>query len=175
MAKSDTQRCIKKAKQNSKGNTTVVTACVPRSLKLRLKLSWLFMWFIGHIDPCAVLGCSVLSDSFSTPWTVACQAPLSMEFSRKEYRSGLPFPPTGDLPRSGLKPISPVSSALAGKFFTSVPYGKVNVLGSHHKFHIIFLTMWWDILFYCRIILKVIYIFSLWLRDLNETFWGVSI
>ena len=72
-------------KQNSKGNTTVVTACVPRSLKLRLKLSWLFMWFIGHIDPCAVLGCSVLSDSFSTPWTVACQAPLSMEFSRKEY------------------------------------------------------------------------------------------
>ena len=35
---------------------------------------------------------------FATPWTVARQAPLSMEFSRQEYRTGLPFPPPGDLP-----------------------------------------------------------------------------
>ena len=34
---------------------------------------------------------------FVTPWTVAHQAPPSMEFSRKEYWSGLPFPPPGDL------------------------------------------------------------------------------
>ena len=40
---------------------------------------------------------SVVSDSV-TPWTVACQAPLSMGFSRQEYWSGLPFPPPGDLP-----------------------------------------------------------------------------
>ena len=38
---------------------------------------------------------------FATPWTVACQAPLSMEFSRQEYWSGLPFPSLGDLPHQG--------------------------------------------------------------------------
>ena len=39
---------------------------------------------------------------FATPWTVARQAPLSMEFSRQEYWSGLPFPSPGDLPNPGL-------------------------------------------------------------------------
>ena len=39
-----------------------------------------------------------------TPWTVACQAPLSMGFSRQEYWSGLPFPSLGDLPNPGIKP-----------------------------------------------------------------------
>ena len=53
-----------------------------------------------------------------TPWTIACQAPLSVVFSRQEYWSGLPFPSLGDLPDPG---IEPKSSALAGKFFTSVP------------------------------------------------------
>ena len=42
-----------------------------------------------------------------TPWTVACQAPLSMRFSRQEYWSGLPFPPAGDLPNPGIEPGSP--------------------------------------------------------------------
>ena len=51
----------------------------------------------------------------ATPWTVACHSPLSMGFSRQEYRSGLSFPPPGDLPNPGLKPGSP---ALAGRFFT---------------------------------------------------------
>ena len=41
---------------------------------------------------------------FLTPWTVACQAPLSMEFSRQEYWSGLPFPSPGDLPYLGIEP-----------------------------------------------------------------------
>ena len=44
---------------------------------------------------------------FATPWTVARQAPLSMGFSRQEYWSGLPFPPAGDLPNPGIKPVSP--------------------------------------------------------------------
>ena len=44
---------------------------------------------------------------FPTPWTVAHQAPLSMGFSRRVYWSGLPFPPPGDLPDSGIKPRSP--------------------------------------------------------------------
>ena len=41
---------------------------------------------------------------FVTPWTVACQTPLSMEFSRQEYWSGLPFPTPGDPPNPGIKP-----------------------------------------------------------------------
>ena len=43
---------------------------------------------------------------FVTPWTVALQAPLSMESSRQEYWSGLPFPPPGDVPKPGIKPRS---------------------------------------------------------------------
>ena len=46
-----------------------------------------------------------------TPWTVACQAHLSMGFSRQEYWSGLPFPSLGDLPNPGIKPRSPVLKA----------------------------------------------------------------
>ena len=42
-----------------------------------------------------------------TPWTVACQAPLSMEFSRQEYWSGLPFPSPADILNPGLEPMSP--------------------------------------------------------------------
>ena len=42
------------------------------------------------------------------PWTVAYQAPLSMEFSGQEYGSGLPFPSPGDLPDSGIEPMSPM-------------------------------------------------------------------
>ena len=53
-----------------------------------------------------------------TPWTVARQASLSMEFSRQEYWSGLPFPSPGDLSDPGIKPASP---ALAGRFFTTGP------------------------------------------------------
>ena len=54
---------------------------------------------------------SVMSDSFEIPWTVACQAPLSMNFSRQEYWYGLPCPPPGDLPNPGIKPRSPALQA----------------------------------------------------------------
>ena len=56
-----------------------------------------------------------------TPWTVACQAPLRMEFSRKEYRNGLLFPTLGDCPDPG---IEPMSSELARGFFTTLSPGK---------------------------------------------------
>ena len=56
---------------------------------------------------------------FVTPWTGACQAPLSMGFSRQEYWSGLPCPPPGDLPNPGIEPPSLKSPALAGRFFTT--------------------------------------------------------
>ena len=48
----------------------------------------------------------------------ACQAPLSMEFSRQEYWRGLTFPPPGDLPNPGIEPGSLTSPALTGRFFT---------------------------------------------------------
>ena len=52
------------------------------------------------------------------PWTVAHQAPPSMEFPRQEHSNGLPFPSPGDLPDAGIKPMSP---ALVGGFFTTEP------------------------------------------------------
>ena len=58
---------------------------------------------------------------FVTPWTVACQAPLSMEFSRQEYWSGVPFPSPGDLPDPGIEPWCP---ALQADSLSSEPPGK---------------------------------------------------
>ena len=57
---------------------------------------------------------------FATLWTVACQAPLSMGFSRQEYWSGLPCLLLGDLSDQGIKPESLTSPALAGRFFTTI-------------------------------------------------------
>ena len=56
-----------------------------------------------------------------TPWTVARQAPLSMEFSRKEYWSEFPFPSSEDLPDPGSILVSLAFPALAGRFFATVP------------------------------------------------------
>ena len=50
---------------------------------------------------------------FATPWTIVCQATLSMEFSRQECWTGLPCPPPGDLPDPGTEPTSLMSPALA--------------------------------------------------------------
>ena len=58
---------------------------------------------------------------FASLWTVACQAPLSMGFSRQKYWSGLPFPLPGDLPDPGIKPESPAPQADS---FPSEPPGK---------------------------------------------------
>ena len=56
---------------------------------------------------------------FVTLWTAARQAPLSMGFSRQEYWRGLPCPPLGDLPEPGMEPVSHMSPAMAGGFFTT--------------------------------------------------------
>ena len=68
--------------------------------------------------------------TLATPWTIAHQAPLSMEFPRQEYRSGLPFLSPGSLPDPGIKPVSPVLQAIslplsvvAGNEY-SLPYSK---------------------------------------------------
>ena len=67
------------------------------------------VWLLNHVG------------LFVTPWTVDCQAPLSMEFSRQEYWSGLPCPLPGDLPNPGIKPRS---LALQANSLMSEPPGK---------------------------------------------------
>ena len=62
---------------------------------------------------------------FVTPWAVAHQAPLSMEFFRQEYWSGLPFPSPGDIPDPSIKPRSP---ALQADALPLEPPGKPNVV-----------------------------------------------
>ena len=70
--------------------------------------------------------CSVakLCPTLCDPMTVACQAPLSMGFSKQEYWSRLPFPFPGDLPDPRTEPTSPVSPALVGRFLTTESPGK---------------------------------------------------
>ena len=68
-----------------------------------------------------VLSCVQLSVN---SWTVACQAPLSMGFSRQEYCSGLPFPPPRDLPSPGIELASLTSPASVASFFRTAPPGK---------------------------------------------------
>ena len=64
---------------------------------------------------------------FATLWTIACQAPLSVEFFRQEYWSGLEFPSPRDLLDPGIKPRSPVSPALQGDSLPAEPLGKLNI------------------------------------------------
>ena len=66
-----------------------------------------------------MLSCFGHVQLFVTPWTVACQAPLSMGFSRQEYWSGLPCPCSGHLPDPRIESMSLKSPALAGEFFTT--------------------------------------------------------
>ena len=62
---------------------------------------------------------------FETPWTVACQAPLSMEFSRQEYWNGLPFPPPGGFPDPGIELASPASPTLQADSLPGEPSGNL--------------------------------------------------
>ena len=78
---------------------------------------------------------AVMSDSSATPWTVAHQTPLSTGFPKQEHCSGLPFPTPGDLPDSGIKPMSPT---LAGTFFTTDPLCSPPV----HQSCLCFLWIW---------------------------------
>ena len=64
---------------------------------------------------------------FAAVWPVALQAPLSIGFSRQGYWSGLPRPPPGDFPDSGIEPASLRSPALAGRFLPLAPPGKPSV------------------------------------------------
>ena len=77
-----------------------------------------------------VLSCFSPVRLFVTVWTVAHQAPVSMEFSRQEYWSGLPFPSPGDLPDPAIKPMT---LALQAGSLPSEPPGKPKDIVTRHK------------------------------------------
>ena len=86
----------------------------------------------AHVCVCVCV-CAKSLQLFLTLWPhgLACQAPLSMGFSRQEYWSGLPCPPPGALPNPGIKPESLTSPALAAWFFTtSATWGAPGISGS---------------------------------------------
>ena len=78
-----------------------------------------------------LLNCFICVWLLATQWTVAWQAPLSLGFSRQEYWSGLLCSPAGDLPDPGIKPMSPVVSALQEDSLTIEPLGRS--LNVRHK------------------------------------------
>ena len=95
------------------GNTLLAFAlpfCTPSwNLPVTPGISWLPTFeFQYPMMKVKLLSCVSL---FATPWTVVYQAPPSMEFSRQEYWSALPFPSPGDLPDSGMEPGSPALEA----------------------------------------------------------------
>ena len=75
-------------------------------------------WELGiDIPPACVMHLLSSVWLFVTPWTIACQALLSMEFSRQEFLSALPFPTRGDLPDPRIKPMSLASPAWQVDFY----------------------------------------------------------
>ena len=83
-----------------------------------------------HVCVC-MLSCFSCVPLFATPWTVAPQAPLSMWFSRQEYRSGLPCSTPGDLSNPGTEPMSLTSPALAGVFFSTSATWEAQSMHTH--------------------------------------------
>ena len=97
-----------------KGSVVCLLLALPSlgSFSMQLRRKWA-LWILcvlchfSHLWFCVTL------------WTVACQTPPSMEFSRQEYWNRLPCPPPRDLPDPGIKPMSFISPDLAGRFFTT--------------------------------------------------------
>ena len=79
------------------------------------------LYFYSFMMACENVSCSVVSDSFATPWPVALQAPLFMGFPRQEYWSGLLIPSPGDLSHTGIEPGFPI---LQADSLQSLPPGK---------------------------------------------------
>ena len=82
-----------------------------RGLCMNLHFIGIYVWVLSHVW------------LFSTPWTVVCQAPLSMGFSRQDYWSGLPCPPPGDLSDTGIEPSFNCLQCRRCRFFTAEPPG----------------------------------------------------
>ena len=90
---------------------------------------WMYVFMSLRCTPrtgisvlCSLCSAAQLCWLCATPWTAAHQAPLSMEFSRQEYWSELPFPPPGDLPNPGIEPESLESSCTGRWIIYQVDY-----------------------------------------------------
>ena len=108
---------------------------------MKLSPSWILSAASNRWIFCLwILCCAVLSHVrfFATLWIVAGQT-LSMRFSRQDW-SGLPFPAPGDLPDTGIEPVSLVSPALASGFFTTVQPGKSLLVKA---FKLLSIQSWW--------------------------------
>ena len=84
-----------------------------------------------------------------TQCTVAHQAPLSMGFSRQEFWSGFPCPPPGDLPNPGTEPMSLISPALAGRFFTISTTYELEILKGIYIYKYIYIALS-SFFFFCK-------------------------
>ena len=110
------------------------------SLSMRsFPLAWIHINIFSSWKACMHEVTSVMSDS-APLWTVACQTPLSMGFSRQEYWSGLPCRLLGDLPNPGIKLTCLKSPALTGGFFTTsatweVPLKCILDFNSPYSYH----------------------------------------
>ena len=108
--------------QSLKGNILHVVFSFPKPTLS--SLNSYCIWQSYHNICTHVFSCVWL---FATPWTVACQAPLSVRFSRQEDWSGLPFPPPGGLLDPGIETASPVGLALQADSFFSKALPKLIV------------------------------------------------
>ena len=97
-----------------------------------------------------------MSSSFRTPWTVACQVPLSMGFPGKKYYSGLPFPSPGDIPNPGIELRSP---ALQEDSLLSEPPGKPHFILWNGFFVVV--VMYTCSLFYFILFSNLFFFFTL--------------
>ena len=95
-----------------------------------MRIKWTFFGVVKSCLYCFLIPIRL----FVTPWTAACQAPLSLGFPRQEYWSELPFSSPRDLPNPGIEPRSP---SLAGRFFTTDQPGKP--LNSHLSIYLFYL------------------------------------
>ena len=105
--------------------------CLVRALVHRWPSSqWVITWQKCWESSLESLLCACVLSHFSpvwllvTPWTLAYQTPLCMEFPCQEYRSGLPCPPPGNLPYPGIEPASCISPALQADSSLAEPLGK---------------------------------------------------
>ena len=104
---------------NTHTDTSLLSSTIPSNSK-NVKPSVL-EWDWGCLCEIILCVCSVAQScpALCNPWTVACQPPLSMEFSRQEYWNGLPCPPPGSLSNPAIKPSPLASPALASGLFTT--------------------------------------------------------
>ena len=116
---------LKEIYHQSVTNSIIRVFHFPQDVGLRKQTWFAFSGILYLVCSCSVAHCFLF---FVITWNVSLEAPLSMEFYRQEYWSGLPFPTPGDLSEPRTELMSLVSLALAGRCFTIVLPGKLILL-----------------------------------------------